>query len=139
MSKKSLEESVVGDEPEAEFTPAPKKAETVTVRLLTNATYDGRYLVFDTATLDAYLVGAEHLLYSMADQPLSKDVLQLAERPYSWDNEIEALSVSSAQIRLALYFSGHLVQEEMNFKKLVASLLMMGVLPILKNKESHNA
>lgn len=132
--KKRLEEEVMGSEPEVTTEP-----EMVTVRLLTTKTYDGRYLVYDTNTLDAYFVSAEHLLYSMADQALSKDVLRVSERPYPWDNEIRTLAVSPAQIRLALYATDHLAQQEtVNFKKLVIGLFSMGVVPVLKEEEHNN-
>jgi hypothetical protein len=133
--KKVNAHTTLPDEPEQ----IPEvEQEQVTVRLLTTKVYEGRYLVYDPATLDTYLVGAEHLLYDMGDQTLGKDVLLSSERPYAWDNEIQALAVSPAQIRLALHFTGHLVQEEMNFKKLVVSLLTMGVVPVLKSEERNN-
>lgn len=142
MTKKR--EEVEASEAPAEI-PSPEAIndligpELVTVRLLTPKVYEGRYLVYDTATLDAYFVPAEHLLYSMGDQALSKDVLQASERPYPWDNEIRTLAVSPARIRLALWATDNLTQpESVNFKKLVISLFSMGVVPVLKEEEHNN-
>jgi hypothetical protein len=59
-------------------------------------------------------------------------VLNNAERPYMWDNEIAALAIPIEDVRLGFYYLNLVQQDELNVRKVVADLVQRGVLPIVR-------
>ncbi|MEP7290530.1 MAG: hypothetical protein ABI835_02050 [Chloroflexota bacterium] len=104
-----------------------------TVKLLNTNIYDGKYIVIDTESREAYLVPTKKLQWSTGEQSIAKSVLDTADRPYDWDQEIQSLVVTPQQIRIALWQDGAVTPEDAkseSVKSLLARLIIRGVLPV---------
>lgn len=122
--------------PPAAATSSKKKStsEMRSVRLLNMDVYQGRYLVVDEQTSEAYLVPKEHLTYTSGSQEVAKSILDVADRPYDWTPEIQALALTVDEMRLGLWFAGLVEPASLDFKEFVAQLLRSGKLAIHKEK-----
>lgn len=127
LPEEDVEETV------APATPKYTKKETVDVRLLSEDTYEaGCWLVYEVDNPgNVYFVQKDELQHTWKPQPVSKSILQKAQRPYDFAEEISKFTLTPDQIRLGLYKSGVISKrEDMNFKRFLASLLKSGILPI---------
>lgn len=108
--------------------------EQVQVRILYSDGHGDKYAVIDDSG-QAYLLPKDQLRYSMKKQWISKSYLTNADKPYNMDEEINSLAVTPQQLRVALWESGIVTQEDINalpIRELVGRLLQRGVLPIIK-------
>jgi hypothetical protein len=108
--------------------------QTRTVELLNMDDFRGRYLVVDLKTKQSYLVPKEHLKFTSGPQEVAQSVLDVADRPYDWDDEIEALALTKDEIRLGLHYAGLIEPASLNFKEFVSRLLRSGKFPIRKDE-----
>lgn len=109
-----------------------KEPETVMVRLLNTDIKDNKYTVIDDKTREVYLVPIDELRWTVKAQPISRTVLDAAERPYSWDDEIESLKVSDQDIRIALWRSGAVSEESakgLSIQQILSRLVSKGIFP----------
>lgn len=110
----------------------------VTVRLLNTDIYDGRYLVAEAGTNNAYLIPIESARWTVKDQEIPAHVLQTADRPYNFDHEIDAMSFTPDEIRMALWKSGLATEDRLrgvSMKEILSRLVSKGILSV---KEQGN-
>lgn len=101
----------------------------VEVKLVNTDTYDGKYLVYEIADVSkAYFVNTEDAKFSTKPQRIKRAILDTAERPYNWDEEIDRAIPSTDVIRLQIWRNG-LVRKEDLEDKTKAQNSLYGVFP----------
>ena len=109
--------------------------ETLTkkVAVLTHNVINGKIVVYDPENkADVWLLPVEVVSPQRSTQEVPVSVLNSAERPYMWDNEIAALAIPIEDVRLGFYYLNLVQQDELNVRKVVADLVQRGVLPIVR-------
>lgn len=114
----------------------PELSKMATVRILNAKSIDGKYLVLDANTGNAYMVPVDDVKYSVKDQEIDEAVLLKAERPYNFDQEIEKLIIDPQDIRVALWTEGIVSEAQMSvgIKRLLRLLIDRGVFPVKGSK-----
>lgn len=103
------------------------------IKLLNGNVYDGKVIVIDLDTQEGYLIPKEKIVFQMGEQSVSADVLDDAERPYNWDDEIAQMYTTPQAIRVALWQSGEITPEETgSARAVVLKLIERGIVPMLK-------
>lgn len=125
------------------YKPSPKLVEpeyhepqgTKMLRMINKHQFDGKYLMFDDETKQAWLVPADKVVYMVDHQEIALRDLENAEHPYNWDDEIEAITIGVEDIRFALWRKGLVSKGDGSLgdvKKLLTALISQGVLPVSK-------
>lgn len=105
--------------------------EFVTVSLVTTDVYRTNFfLVYNVETKEARFVPVDSVKYTVKPQKLLKRVFEIGDKPYDWEEEIEALLVSKSDLKLALWRTGLVEHKKLDFKEIIARLLRSGKLPI---------
>lgn len=114
------------------FPESPLQVER-TVIVLNHSIVDGKLLVYDAEDKsEAWLVEAKLIANKKGTQSIAQSVLDASERPYSWDEEIETVLISTDDVRLGLWYLGLVKQAPLDVRKTVAGLVSRGTLPIVK-------
>ena len=106
-----------------------KAAEKVQVKLVNTTIYDNTYLVYRLDDISqVFLVPTEHLQFSVSPQLIDETILLASEKPYDWNEEINAIWPSLDQVRLAVYRNGLVKREDLADPQL-AQMALYGAFP----------
>lgn len=98
------------------------------VQLLNIDEFDGKLIVLELATNSVYLVPSYEIQYRMKPQEISNSVLEVAEKPYDWSEEISKLGVDPIKARIALAREGLIRKDDADESKLRRRLIVRGVI-----------
>jgi hypothetical protein len=111
---------------------APAPVVTTRVKLLNLERYQGRFLAYEVDNPDnVYLLPEDVVAHTSGIQEVDSAAIAVADTPYKWDEELDALVTTKTKLRLALLFSGAIEKKPYHFRELVARLLLRGELPII--------
>lgn len=116
--------------------PKPEKPVTlknvsskIKVKLANTTVYDGRYLVYRIDDISQVrLVLTEHLEFRVSEQLIDQDLFNASDKPYDWNEEINAVFPSNDQVRLAVYRNGLIKKEDVQDRQLL-QMSLYGAFP----------
>lgn len=122
----------IGLESQKEFSgfenaPSDDQEDMVQVTLLNTDVVNGKYAVVDQKG-KAYLIPVEDAQYTVKAQSVKKSVLDNAEEPYQFDDELPDLMLSKADIRKLLWKFGIVTEAQAKNTNLRSTLLQNRVL-----------
>lgn len=124
------EEPVYNDS--GKITPPPKaksQSSQVKVKLANTTVYEDRYLVYRVDDISqVFLVPTEHLDFRVSEQLIDADILNRSDRPYAWNDEINAVFPTKDEVRLAVYRNG-LVKVEDLLDRQLHQMSLYGAFP----------
>lgn len=111
------------------FTPIKSVSPKVKVKLANTTIYEDRYLVYRIDDISqVYLVPKEHLIFATSEQLIDEAILNDSDKPYDWNEEINAVFPTLDHVRLAVYRNG-LVKKEDALDRQLSQMALYGAFP----------
>lgn len=131
-SDPSAEPVVTSDAPVTAPEPVAAPVSTTRVKLLNLERYQGRFLAYEVDNPDkVYLLPENAVVHTSGEQEVDSAVLAIADTPYMWDEEIDALVTTKTKLRLAILFSGAIEKKPRKSRELIARVMLRGEFPII--------
>ncbi len=110
-------------------TAPPAASSKVKVKLANTTVYEDRYLVYRVDDIaQVFMVPTEHLEFRVSEQLIEEDLLNRSDKPYSWNDEINAVFPTKDEVRLAVYRNG-LVKVEDLLDRQLHQMSLYGAFP----------
>lgn len=115
--------------PPSKFLSTKKPTSKVKVKLVNTTIYEERYLVYRIEDISqVYLVPTEHLIFATSEQLIDESILNNSDKPYDWNEEINAVFPTLDHVRLAVYRNG-LVKKEDALDRQLSQMALYGAFP----------